>query len=74
MRYHDNFCTQIKHQEVADGAGNKKEGRKYLKWKNEAMKYFTAEKSLDVWKITVEAVNYPVFLQKEGQLEDNRSV
>lgn len=38
-------CKQIKHQEVTDGAGNKKEGGKYPEWKNEAMKKITAKKT-----------------------------
>lgn len=59
--------------------GIKKEGRKNLEWKNEAMKSFTAEKSLDVWKITVEDVNDPILFicfqkgeQKIVALSDNR--
>lgn len=77
-RYQVNsLYAQIKHQEVTDGAGNKKEGRKYLEWKNEAMKNFTAETTLGLWKITVEVVNDPILficLQKGRQLEDNSSV
>lgn len=67
-------CTHIKNQEVTDGAGHKQVGRKYLEWKNETMKNFTTEKTLDVWKVTVEDVNDPtllVCLQKGRKLEDN---
>lgn len=66
-------CTQINHQEVTDDAENKKEGRKHLKWNNEAMKNFTAEKTLDEWEITAEDVNDPILfirLQKGRQLKD----
>ena len=55
----------------------RKEGRKYLERENEAMKIFTADETLDVWKITAEDVNDPILficLQKGRQLEDNSSV
>lgn len=43
-----NFCPLIEHQDVPDGARNKKEGRKYPEQKYETIENFTAEKTLDV--------------------------
>lgn len=68
-------CTQINHQDVTDDAENKNEARKHLKWNNEAMKDFTAEKTLDQRGIA-EDVNDPMLficLQKGRQLKGNSS-
>lgn len=70
-------CTQTNHQEVTDDAENKSEGRQHLKRNNEAMKNFTAEKTLDGrmagWGIAEDA-NDPILficLQKGRKLKDN---
>lgn len=54
-------CTQINHQEVTDDSESKNERRKHLKWNNEAMRNFTAEKTLDEWGIA-EDVNDSILL------------
>lgn len=66
-------CTQSNHQEVTDDAENKNEGRKHLKWNNEAMKNFTAEKTLDEWGIAEDVNDSILFicLQKGRKLKDN---
>lgn len=55
-------CTQINHQDVTDDAENKNEARKHLTWNNEAMKNFTAEKTLDEWEIAEDVNDCMLFI------------